>query len=914
VLVGRDAECARLARLLDDARRGRSGVLVVRGDAGIGKTALLDHAAAQAGDMTVVRAIGIESEAELEFSGLLEVVRPLLEGLEELPERQAAALRAALGLGPATEPDRFAIGAATLGLLAAAADRAPLLVIVDDAHWLDASSADALLFAARRLEADRVALVFATRADDAARLDAPGLETIDLTGLGREDAERLLEGATPGEMDPEVAERLWRETEGNPLALLEVPGQLDAARLAGTEPLPDPLPAGALVERAFLGRAERLGAESRRALLVAALSSSGALEPVARALAVLGMPAAALEPAEDEGLLRIEDGGIVFRHALVRSAVSRAATASERRAAHRALSAAERGEARAWHLAAAAIGPDEAAAEALEEAARAARTRSGHAAAARALERAARLSADAESRTRRLAAAAEAAWAAGRAPHAIALVEEALPAADAPPARSRLTQLRGRIELRSGRMDVANVLLVEAADLAEPDDPVRAAAILVDAAESHMWSLDTRGALELAHRARRLAPRDGGAADFLAEYTLAESLQYAGEPGAAASLERAWAILDAGRSLGLDAAQLGLAAVTCAWLERGEAGLTLARRAADLARSQGVLGELPQLLDILAWLLGRTGRWREAYAVASEGARLAGEFGQTTPLAICHTHLAWLDAMQGDDESCRANADAAIAIARDHDHRVVEVWASCAVALADLGAMRLDAVVARLEPIAARIEEHGYYDRDVSPRPNLVEAYVRLGRPDDARRSLDRYREHGVRASHVWSPAVARRCEGLLAGEDEYEALLRDALSLHPDTDPFGAARTRLHLGERLRRSGRRTEARRELRAALETFDALGGRPWSERARSELRASGERLRRDPAASEELTPQELQIALHVADGKTNRDVGAALFLSHKTVEFHLHRIYRKLGVSSRGELIRRFAAAEADVPA
>jgi DNA-binding CsgD family transcriptional regulator len=228
--------------------------------------------------------------------------------------------------------------------------------------------------------------------------------------------------------------------------------------------------------------------------------------------------------------------------------------------------------------------------------------------------------------------------------------------------------------------------------------------------------------------------------------------------------------------------------------------------------------------------------------------------------------------------------------------------------------MRLDAVVARLEPIAALIEQHGYYDRDVSPRPNLVEAYVRLGRLDDARRSLERYREFGVRSSHVWSPAVARRCEGLLAGEDEYEAILTDALALHPDTDPFGAARTRLHLGERLRRSGRRTEARRELRAALETFDALGARPWSERARSELRASGERLRRDPAAAEELTPQELQIALHVAEGKTNRDVGAALFLSHKTVEFHLHRIYRKLGVSSRGELIRRFAAAEADVPA
>jgi hypothetical protein len=366
VLVGREPDCARIDELLERARHGRSGALVIRAEAGMGKTALLDYAAAQAEGMTVVRALGVEYEAELQFSGLLELMRPLLEHLPEIPPQQAEALGSALGLSEAEPHDRFTVCAATLSLIAAAAEANPLLIIVDDAHWIDLATDDALLFSAKRLVADSVAILLAVREGIERTFDAPALEQHELAKLGPQDAALLLAGDEGRAVAPEVAERLCTATHGNPLALVELGNVLSAEQLTGREPLPDPVPAGPTLERAFAWRAEKLSDDCRRALLVAAVSLSDDAETVAAALESGGIRRGALESAEDAGLLALSDGRIRFRHPLVRSAVFHGAPPSERRTAHRALADALRtrddSERLAWHLAGAAIGVDEEAA------------------------------------------------------------------------------------------------------------------------------------------------------------------------------------------------------------------------------------------------------------------------------------------------------------------------------------------------------------------------------------------------------------------------------------------------------------------------------------------------------------------------------------------------------------------------
>jgi hypothetical protein len=353
MLVGRDRESALVDRLLERARAGTAGVLVVVGEPGIGKTALLEYADGRAEGMTVVRASGVESEAELEFSALFDVCRPLLARLGELPQRQQDALAAALGTGSGEPVDRFSLGAAVLSLLAAAAESEPLLVLLDDVQWLDAASADALVFAARRLAAERVALLVAAREDAGRGVDLPAFERVALTGVDGEAAAALLARRAGAEVAPEVAERIGRATGGSPLALLEAAAALSPAQLLGLEPLPDPVPVGAGVERAFAERALRLPEAARRALLVAALSSSPRVEPVVEALRELGLSERSLETAEDAGLVGVDGGRVAFRHPLVRSAVVQSAAASERRRAHRALAEAledgGRGRAAAGH-------------------------------------------------------------------------------------------------------------------------------------------------------------------------------------------------------------------------------------------------------------------------------------------------------------------------------------------------------------------------------------------------------------------------------------------------------------------------------------------------------------------------------------------------------------------------------------
>jgi DNA-binding CsgD family transcriptional regulator len=910
VLIGREPDCARLDELLARARRGRSGALEIRGDAGIGKTSLLEYAIDRARDLTIVRALGVESEAELQYSGLLELLRPLLEHFPELPTAQADALRSALGLGPPAALDRFTIGAATLNALAAAADERALLVVVDDAQWLDGATRDALLFASKRLVADAVVLLFATR-DDGSAASLPGVDQLLLGPLGPADARRLLDAAGGTSPSEEVARRLWEATGGNPLALVEVRRLLSGAQLLGREPLPEPIPAGATLERAFLGRVERLPEESRQALVVAAvaLAYEVELETISAALATMGIEPTALEPAEDAGLIELAEGRLAFRHPLVRSAVFHCAAPSLRRAAHRALAdAGDPGdlERRAWHLAGAAIGRDDEAAAALEALALQAGERSGYAAAAAAYARAADLTAEETNRLRRLLAAAEAAQRAGRTDDAIDYLAEPSAASD-PQLRVEALRLRARIDYLAGRPREATALLLEAVTLLENTDPLRSIETLAEGCVTQQILGDRDALLAAASRAEALAAaHDDERAARLATFTRGWILCYAGRPAEGVPLIQATA--DALDSFGeeVDPLQLLRSAVTLDWLERSRDAFRQAGRAIGRSRDVGAGGLLPYLLVQHAWHGTRAGLLDDAYAAASEALGLARELGLQLPQMQALLILCAATARRGMEQECLAAAAEVVPLIETSGARTFRVWRLYSVGVLCLALGRLDDAAGELEQAARELDDLGIHSPSFLPRAELVEIYTRAGREADAVAAVARF-DGSPEAQSPLGLAAGARGRGLLAANDEFERHFVEALAAHVlSDDRWSLARTRLAFGERLRRAGRRVDARDQLRLAFDAFEDMGAATWAARAQTELRASGERLRRRrDGEHEQLTPQELQIALHVARGLTNKEVGAALFLSHKTVEFHLGRIFRKLGMRSRAELIARY---------
>ena len=911
MLVGRELQRGLIDELIERARTGAASTVVLSGEPGIGKTALLEYAAERSGDMTVVRALGLETEAELEFSALHELCRPLLDLLAEIPDRQAEALRGALGLAPVEIADRFMIGAATLSLLGAAAERHPLLVVVDDAQWLDRSSADALIFATRRLEADRVCALFACRTGEERTFAVPGTQSVVIPGLPKDEAAELI-GAE--QVAPAVVERLVEATHGNPLALTELSRLLSEDQLAGRKPLPDPIPAGTTVERALGTRVEALPGPTRRALMLASCSASMQLDVVLLALSADGLDATALEGAEDAGLLVLAGDRLEFRHPLVRSAIYHAVPPSARRAAHRvfaeALAGVDRPEERAWHLASAALGPDEEIAATLEATARAAIKRSGYAAAATAFERAAELTPDDETRLRRLYEAARAAWEGGRTEFALQLLREPLERCREPRLRARVLHLRYLIERLSGSVMEALDSLRAAAELVAEIEPEQAVAILLDAGEAAVYGADREAALDAASRARELAPEDGGAEDIHAELVLGEALLYADRTREGnARISRASELLEQHDTLRDDPRMVARLAFDLTTAGRGTEARLAAGRAVSLAREQGATSALSYALDASAWNDIHAGRWREAYAAASEAASLARETGQANTLVYALCELAWVEAGRGQEEACRAHAAEALELAHANRLRFAEMFATMALALLDLGGGRLEQAVTGLRGLEQTAKEVAGAGPDEFPWGDLCEALIRLDRVQEAREALDRPTSfHMVVRGEVWAAAVMRRCVGLLANDNVFVAHFEKALELHRQVDDsFQMARTHLCYGERLRRAGKRIEARDQLRRALDLFDRLEARPWYERTQRELQASGETLRhREPWQTEELTPQELQIALQVVEGKTNKEVGAALFLSPKTVEYHLTHVYRKLDLHSRAELIRLFA--------
>ena len=702
----------------------------------------------------------------------------------------------------------------------------------------------------------------------------------------------------PGrEVAPEVASRIRRATGGNPLALVEVASLLSSPQLSGLEPLPDPLPVGATVERVFAERTLDLPDATQRALVIAAVSSSTPIEPIIDALRQLDLDEHALELAEDAGLIVIEGGRLSFRHPLVRSAVVHGAGASQRRRAHRALAEAQADrsqEESAWHLAAAALGPDERAAAALAEAGRRTRARSGWASAALALERSARLTPDPQTRQQRMSEAAEAALVAGRIELTLSLTDELLSATTADGGRAGAMRLRSQIELHCGDVGQALDHLLEGAALFERDDLAAAVALLTDAVQAAELVGEPERAVAAATRAAALGPQDQPAR-FAVEFALGQADRLAGRPAdARAHLERALERLTGNTELQAGVRATWQGATAAGWLGRPAEGVALARRSVELARDQGAFGPLGHALAVSSWLEACCGRWREAQAQASEGLGLARESRCAWASAQCLEQLAWLDAAEGRRDRCRTNAAEAVDIATRAGF--ASPRAQLAVGLLELGLGRAHEAAHIYD--AAGVAELRRSDGDRGA--DLVEAWVRSGRIDEAIAAYER-------ALPFERAGVAARCRGLLANDDAFDAPFVDALASHPEHDAFGRARTQLCYGERLRRAGRRVDARDQLRAAHDGFERLGAQPWAERAAAELRATGERLgRREARTGEDLTPQELQVALQVAEGKTNKEAGAALFLSPKTIDFHLRRVYRKLDIRSRAELIKQFA--------
>ncbi len=894
MLRGREVQQATIDALLDQVRVGASGALVLRGEPGIGKTALLDYAASRASDqMPVLRAAGIESEAELPFAGLHQLTRPAFGQLDALPEPQRLALESAFGLTaarPGTASgngagDRFLAGLGALSLLA---EIAPVLCLIDDTHWLDRASAEALLFAARRLHRDGIAMIFTTR-DYPGAFQAPGLADVPLVGLDATAAAALLTDRHIM-LPQDQRDLLIASTRGNPLALIELSVGW------ASPPAGAPLPVTGRVIDAFGHQIRSLPSFTRNGLLIAAADDSGDLGLLQQA----GLVVADLEPAEERDLISIATGRLEFRHPLVRAAAYHGAAHGQRVAAHRALAAACTGpgdaDRRAWHLAVATTSPDELVAAELERVGRGAAARYGPAAAAAAYKRAAQLSDDAAAKARRMTLAAEAMLDSGQHQAARTLAERAAPDTADAGLTVRLLQVRAFADVADGAMVSAYTLNMAGAAVIAGSEPERSLWMLMEAHQAIRQApydhariaatLDRLDAAESGHRPLAWLIRWNAAMvldqDVTAYPPLDEVLTQV-RADAAEHGPRAQVIAAAGACLaGRDDAMAGMAADLIAQ-----------------ARPRGDLGALPGGLSQLCWAQTMLGSFRDARVSAAEGRQLSLDLGYPFWADWMTGTLAYLAAVEGDEEQCREYAAQVRATA---ESAAAAPWAEAALILLDLGCGRVADALARLEAAAAGPAWH--HPNITRMAPDQVEAAVRLGRPASAADALARFTRWAPLVGQPWAAALQARCQALTASDTDAEPHYLQALRHHDDdTRPFDQARTQLVYGEWLRRARRKREARAQLLAALKCFEELGARPWAARARAELTATGTQVPRAAAPDilASLTPQELQITRLAARGLQNRDIAAQLFLSPRTVAYHLYKAYPKLGVSSRAEL-------------
>ncbi|MBB4662598.1 helix-turn-helix transcriptional regulator [Conexibacter arvalis] len=912
MLDGRTREIAQLTGTLRALHEGSSFALVVRGEAGVGKSALVEAAIATGGEgLQVLRARGYESDTEIPYAGLLELATPLLPLRAGLPDAQRHAIDSAFALEPPTPHDRLAVPAALLGLLARAAERRPLLAVVDDLHWFDDASRDAVLFAARRLAAAGVGVLLAARDGVAPALDLSGVEELPLDGLDEPAALTLLRRGAPRLPDG-VARAIVAATAGNPLALIELPAALTPAQRAGEAPLADPLPASAAVERAYVRQVAELPETTRAALLVAAALHRGQVDLLTAALRRLGLADEVLVPAEQARIVTERGGELTFRHPLLRSAVYHAAASSERRTAHAALGAvADDPRVRAWHLAHAAAGADEAVAAALEEAAFDARARHGHAEAARAFARAAELSTDPAARARRALDAAQEHAVAGHVTTALTLLDGAEPQL-APELAPAVARLRGKLAMRRGEpLAAQRILEGEAARAAADGDHESAAALLLESSFSYTMTGDPAGMTSVLERARASAARVGGVAELVTWImSCVQRVVHGQGPAVAPELAEIEPRL-AGIDLTGLGEQVGLFAHASLWLDDTARAERVVELLIDRYRAASAFGALPYPLTVRAMLRERQGRWVEAEADAEEAVRLAREIDQETIHGFCLSTLARLEAARGRSEQARAHAREGLRLTDAAHARNLGTHLLAAEGLAELAADRPEAAAAALRQARERARLLQWREPNVVRfAGDLVEALVRIGATAEAEQELSELAADAERTGGAWAHAALERGRMLLAPVEAVDDHARAALAWHArDGAPFERARTELAWGERLRRRRRRMDAREPLERALQTFRALGAEPWARRAADELAAAGgaHRDREAPPGRDELSPHELKVALMVAHGMTNREVAAALFLSPKTIERHLSRIYRKLDVRSRTELTRLLAA-------
>jgi DNA-binding CsgD family transcriptional regulator len=913
MLVGRAAEIAALEGLLAGAREGRSGVLVLRGEAGAGKSALLEHAANAASDFRVLRGLGVEGESELAYAALHQILRPVFDRIDHLPEPQAASLRAAFGLSSETVDERFRVSLGVLGLLSEVAEERPLLCLVDDAHWVDQASADALLFAARRLQAEQLVLLFAARDDEARPLATRGLPELRVPPLNPADARALLSTSLGSAVAAGVFDWLLENAGGNPLALVELPATLTADELAGQDLLAGRLAPATSLEQAYLKRVQALTPSARTLLLLAAAEGTGARATVERACAELQLDIGELAAAESVGLVRVDAEHVVFRHPLVRSAVYRGATFMEREQAHRllAVAAAAEGSAdrAAWHRAAATVGTDDDVARELESTAERAQLLSGHAAAAAALERAAELSADSESKARRFVLAARAAWNAGQPEHSAALCDRADPILTDQRRRADVDHLRGVIAWRCGSLPEGVATLIAGAVQIAPADAHKALLMLSDCGMA-AWDAGDFARLADVGEATAALPRsfDSACDDVEAEEfaLLADVLvgcvalslgQTTPDEGLAAAVARA--------RDGHEPRLLLWAALAAEVAGEDDLEVALLRRAGTHARASGAVDRLTVVLEGLGVHGLLAGQFTLAAEAAGEGLTLARETGLPNAASLHLSSLAWLAAVQGREDECRSHAGKVIDAARPTGDGVASSIAEWALALLDLGIGRPEDALGRLHSLSTAPPGLGHPFYVLNSAPDLVEACVRTGRGEAAALAFSVLEDFAKPGAPSWALALAARCRALLSAGAEAAAEFEQALEIHSRVaNPFHRARTELLYGEFLRRERRRTDAREQLRAGLDTFEQLRAEPWAERARAELRATGETARkRDASTLSDLTPQELQIARLVGEGNSNKEVAAQLFLSPRTIDSHLRNVFSKLGITSRTQLAR-----------
>ncbi len=896
MIVGRDAERAAVAAALDAARCGRGAALVLSGEPGAGKSVLLDDAQAAAADLRVLRVRGVESESPLAFAALHRLLRPVLSGVPTLPGRQAAALRAALGLGEEEQGpvDRFVVYLAVLTLLSEAATTVPALVLVDDVHWLDDASREALMFVARRVDGEKLAVLLAVRDD--APVETADLSTLRVGGLDHAGARALLSAHAGARVDERVVDVLRTRTAGNALALAELARVLEPEQLTGRAPLPAELPLTDGVEAAFLTRYRRLDAGARAVLLVAAADDAGDLATVLRAARALGADDTAVEAAERSGLLHRTGHRVELRHPLVRSAVYAGATTPQRRRVHAALADALEapGDAdrRAWHRAAAADRPDETVVRDLEASARRSADVGGHEAASAAWERAAELTADPAERGLRLHRAAEAAWTAGRPDRATTLADAALLTLDDPVLHADAALLRARVEWNTGSVHAAHRRLLHEASAVVAHDPARAREMAMFAASLAATVPVEAGADPMRFVGEPQTVRERCVADVLRAFVHITRHEWA--PAVAAVRAAEAHAEQAG--LGVDGllANLGLAAMHVAV---DDVALRLHERLLASAREAGAHMMVLYALTRRGGVDAVLGRWDELAAGAQEALTLAEATGRSGLTAMPRAWLALVAALRGADDApallaaLEVTVSAGLMGTTDASVRDQLLWIRAASAATPVDAIHHYAQMT-----------HGFAERMVAL--DRIETAAVAGRRDLAERWLDEMCQFAEGTGATWAAAVTEHGRAVLADGADVGAHLLRALELH-DGSPrrVDAARTHLAYGEWLRRERRRVDARPHLRQALQMFDDLGARRWAERAAQELRASGERAhRRDPGdATPRLTPTEQQVATLVAQGLPTRDVAARLFVSPRTVDFHLRNVFTKLGVTSRAEL-------------